>query len=68
MLECCGLNSLDDLYSDVPEQLKFKKDYDLPSEMSETEVRRFFDCLGKKNSNLVCFAGNGFYDHELPLP
>ena len=66
MLECCGLNSLDDLYSDVPEQLKFKKDYDLPSEMSETEVRRFFDCLGKKNSNLVCFAGNGFYDHEAP--
>ena len=66
MLDCCGLKSLDDLYSDVPEQLRFHRDYDLPSEMSEKEVRDFFDALGRKNSDLVCFAGNGFYDHDAP--
>ena len=46
MLDSCGLESIEDLYSDVPEQLKFKGEYSLPSEMSEKEVRDFFDSLG----------------------
>lgn len=66
MLDSCGLESIEDLYSDVPEQLKFKGEYSLPSEMSEKEVRDFFDSLGEQNSKLVCFAGNGFYDHSAP--
>ena len=66
MLESCGLKSLDDLYSDVPEQLKFNGDYSLPEEMSEKEVRDFFNALADKNKKTVCFAGNGFYDHEAP--
>ncbi len=66
MLQRCGLGSLDELYSDVPDELLFKGDYDLPEQMSEKEVRDFFKHLGKKNSELVCFAGNGFYDHYAP--
>lgn len=66
MLDCCGLQSLEDLYGDVPEQLKFKRGYALPTEKSEKEVRDFFDALGSKNRKLVCFAGNGFYDHDAP--
>lgn len=41
MLDKCGMKSLDELYSDVPEQLLLKRDYDLPDEMSEKEVRDF---------------------------
>ena len=66
MLKKCGVTSLDDLYADVPEQLLFRRDYNLPDEMSEKEVRDFFNKLGKKNDDLVCFAGNGFYDHYAP--
>lgn len=66
MLERCGVQHIADLYSDVPESLLFKKDYNLPSEKSEKEVRDFFNSLGKKNRELVCFAGNGFYDHYAP--
>ncbi len=66
MLNRCGLDSLEGLYSDVPEELLFKRDYDLPSEMSEKEVRDFFNALGRKNMELTCFAGNGFYDHYAP--
>lgn len=66
MLDSCGLKSIEELYSDVPEQLKFKGEYSLPSEMSEKEVRDFFDSLGEQNSRLICFAGNGFYDHSAP--
>ena len=63
MLERIGVNSLDDLYADVPESIILKKDYDLPSSMSETEVRDFFRKLGDKNQSLTIFAGGGAYDH-----
>lgn len=66
MLARCGVSRLEDLYSDVPEQLLFKGEYDVPSEMSERQVREFFNTLGADNKQLVCFAGNGFYDHDTP--
>ena len=49
MLERIGVNSLDDLYSDVPGEFMFKGEYDLPDALSETEVRSFFEDLAKKN-------------------
>ena len=66
MLAKVGVKSLDDLYAEVPESIRFKGEYDLPSEMSEMEIRRFFDCLGNKNKQLTCFAGAGVYDHYTP--
>lgn len=66
MLKQCGVKSLDDLYADVPAELEFKREYDLPEAMSEMEVRRYFDELGKKNQQLTCFAGAGYYDHYAP--
>lgn len=66
MLERCGYNSLNDLYSDVPESLKLKNDYKVDTQLSEKEVRDYFDELAKKNKKLVCFAGGGFYDHYTP--
>ena len=66
MLEACHAQTLDDLYSDVPEQLKLKRDYDLPAEMSEKEVRDFFADMRKKCTPLVCFGGAGYYDHYSP--
>lgn len=66
MLERCGIGALDDLYADVPRELLYQRDYDLPPQMSEKEVRDYFDALGRKNRQLVCFAGAGFYDHYTP--
>lgn len=67
MLARCGVGSLDDLYADVPEELKLKAPYDLGEPMSEPEVRRFFDGLAAKNLPVkACFAGGGFYDHAVP--
>lgn len=66
MLDRCGVAEIDDLYADVPDGLRFRADYDLPSEMSEKEVRDFFAALGRKNLTLDCFAGAGFYDHAAP--
>ena len=52
MLDRIGVKSLDDLYSDVPEDFKHKGDYNLPDALSEQEVRDFFEALGKKNTPL----------------
>ena len=66
MTERCGVKSVDDLFADIPESLRFQGEYDLPESMSEIEVRKFFTELGESNTELVCFAGAGFYDHYSP--
>ena len=48
MLKKVGVGSLDELFSEIPESIRFKGDYDLPSAMSEMEIRHFFEQLGKK--------------------
>lgn len=66
MLSRVGVKTLDDLFADIPEQIRFKGDYDLPTAMSEIEVRRFFDELCRNDRQFVCFAGAGMYDHYTP--
>ena len=66
MLATVGIDSLDALYADVPEAIRFRGDYQLPSEMSELEVRQLFERLGSQNRQLTCFAGAGVYDHYTP--
>lgn len=61
-----GVKSLDDLYAEVPESIRFRGDYDLPEAKSEMEVRRLFAEKGKENTLLTCFAGAGVYDHYTP--
>lgn len=66
MLAVAGVGSLDELYGEIPQQLLFDREFALPEAMSEVEIRRFFEELGKKNSQLVCFAGAGVEDHYSP--
>lgn len=66
MMDTIGITSLQQLYDDVPEAVRFKGDYQLPAAMSEQELRQYFDTLGMLNDQLVCFAGAGCYDHYTP--
>lgn len=66
MLSKIGIESLDDLYAEVPESIRFRGEYDLPEAMSEQEIRRMFSMLGRENRQLTCFAGAGVYDHYTP--
>ena len=66
MYEKVGIDGLDGLYAELPEEVKFRGDYQLPSEMSEIEVRQLFEQLGTQNQPLTCFAGAGVYDHYTP--
>ncbi len=66
MMAKVGISSLDDLYAEVPSEVRFRGDYQLPSAMSELEVRQLFEQLGSQNQLLTCFAGAGVYDHYTP--
>lgn len=66
MLERIGVASVDDLYGEIPEEVIFKEEYNIPSSMSETELRKYFHELAAKNNNQIVFAGQGAFDHYAP--
>ena len=66
MFAVAGVKSMDELFGEIPQQLLFNREFNLPEAMSEVEIRNFFEALGKRNSNLVCFAGAGVEDHYSP--
>ena len=66
MMDKVGVKDLDGLYAQIPDAIRFKNDYQLPSEMSEIEVRKLFEKLGSQNQQMTCYAGYGVYDHYTP--
>lgn len=69
MLSDIGLASLDELFSVVPEALRLAGGLDLPDGMSEPDVLAEMERLAglnRQGSDLLCFAGAGAYDHEVP--
>ncbi len=66
MLKTCGMSSMADLFSVIPEQLRTKS-FDLPSGKSEMEVEKLFKGIVNENrSDILCFLGGGVYDHFVP--
>src|SRR5580704_12147143 len=69
MLADIGLSSLDDLFEVVPEALRLAGGLDVPPGLSEPDVLAEMGRLAGHNrtgADLVCFAGGGAYDHEVP--
>lgn len=67
LLKQCGVNTLDDLFADVPAELKMKGEYALPKGMSEQQVADFITMLSEQNTKFrSIFAGAGFYDRYTP--
>ncbi|HHV38949.1 MAG TPA: aminomethyl-transferring glycine dehydrogenase subunit GcvPA [Tepidimicrobium sp.] len=69
MLETIGFDSIDDLFSDIPEDLVLDRELDLKPSMSELEVANYITKLSKENTtinDLTCFLGAGAYDHYIP--
>lgn len=61
-----GINSLDELFVDLPQEIILHREYDVPPAMSEVELRRHFRKLASANQDLTCFVGLGIYDHYAP--
>ena len=65
MLKAIG-KTVEDLLSGVPEELKLKKPLNLPSALSEMEIRKELEETSRSNKELIVFAGGGVYDHYIP--
>ncbi|MBT5653922.1 MAG: aminomethyl-transferring glycine dehydrogenase subunit GcvPA [Alphaproteobacteria bacterium] len=69
MLEAIGVNSVEDLFRDVPQNVQLKKLLDLPGHMGEWEVENYLDTFANANQTtktLTSFLGAGAYRHHLP--
>jgi glycine dehydrogenase subunit 1 len=71
MLAFCGLASLDELFSAVPAAIRLAAgELRLPPGRSEPDTAALMASLASRNRacgpDLICFAGGGAYDHEVP--
>lgn len=67
MLKACNVGSIDDLFSDIPDDLKLNRDLNLDESKSELEVSEIITKMADKNiDDLTCFLGAGAYDHYIP--
>ncbi len=69
MLADIGLSSLDELFEVVPTALRLAQGLDVPPGLAEADVLAEMERLAVTNrtgSDLICFAGAGAYDHEVP--
>jgi glycine dehydrogenase subunit 1 len=69
MLAKIGVSSLDDLFADIPENLRLGRPLDLPGGMSEQDVFDHLAELASRNRHTdveTTFLGAGMYDHYVP--
>ncbi|ETI67339.1 aminomethyl-transferring glycine dehydrogenase subunit GcvPA [Neobacillus vireti] len=70
MLETIGVSSIDELFSDIPEKVRFKGEYNIKAAKSETALMKELFLLADRNADLkrnVSFLGAGVYDHYMPV-
>ncbi|MCB2108675.1 MAG: glycine dehydrogenase, partial [Rhodobacteraceae bacterium] len=69
MLAAIGVNSVDDLFADIPAAARNAKPFDLPFTKSEVEVERALSAIAAKNFDMgqgPSFLGAGNYRHHSP--
>jgi len=69
MLEAIGVESLEELFADLPEGVRFDRPLDVPPALTEQELTAYFEQLASQNEHNgshVSFLGAGLYDHYVP--
>jgi glycine dehydrogenase subunit 1 len=69
MLAAIGVSSVEELFRDIPEGVRFGRELDLEPPLSEQELSRHLEELAARNvdtSKELSFLGAGIYDHYVP--
>lgn len=69
MLETIGVDSIDDLLTDMPANVRLKEPLAIPAALSELELKRHMEALAGINTtaeDMPLFLGAGTYDHFIP--
>lgn len=70
MLGAIGVTSVEELFQDIPESVRFQGEYNIKKAKSETELLKELTKLAAKNKDLrshASFLGAGVYDHYMPI-
>ncbi len=70
MLEAIGIESIDELFADIPEKVRFKGQYKIKAAKSESSLTKELAQLAAKNADTnryASFLGAGVYDHYKPI-
>ncbi len=70
MLATIGVDSVDELFSDIPEKVRFQGIYNIKEAKSESALLKELSQLAAKNANTqshVSFLGAGVYNHYKPV-
>jgi glycine dehydrogenase subunit 1 len=69
MLAAIGVDSVEELFADVPAELRLGRPLELSEGRPETEVADHLAELAARNADAdseICFLGAGMYDHYVP--
>jgi glycine dehydrogenase subunit 1 len=69
MLERIGISSVEDLFQDIPERVRFRGELDIDPALSEPELVAHLEELAARNVHTgqeLSFLGAGIYDHYVP--
>ncbi|NLU42863.1 MAG: aminomethyl-transferring glycine dehydrogenase subunit GcvPA [Firmicutes bacterium] len=69
MMRAIGIGAVDELFRDVPESLRLRKQLDLPEPLSEMELVAELNEIANANRGVdhyTSFLGAGAYDHFVP--
>src|SRR5437868_9157944 len=69
MLGKIGVGSVEDLFGNIPADLRLKRPLQVPPALTEIELEQHLGTLAGMNQGAdraVCFLGGGSYDHFIP--
>src|SRR5215213_11371398 len=69
MLAAVGVDSVEELFRDIPEAVRFRGELDVPPQLSEPEIVAHLAELAGRNAHTgreLSFLGAGIYDHYVP--
>ncbi len=69
MMSRIGISSIGELFETIPEDIKLKRELNVPSSLTEIELIRRFEKLAQKNryKEFLSFLGAGAYPHVIPF-
>ena len=66
MLGAIGVDSIDDLFDEIPDELRCGELEAIPPGEPEMEVSRLMQARAREDGTPLCFIGAGAYDHHIP--
>ena len=66
MLATIGVDSINDLFDEIPNTLRCGALEKIPSRLTEIGVRQLMTQRAAQDKQMVCFTGAGAYEHHIP--